>query len=157
MAPPAEQEAFMYSKLRIIGAALPLVATLLSHPCQAATASEPATPPAAVPDSISVYFATGSTAIRQADLDKLDFAARLYREAKPIVMQVAGSADATGSPEANLRLSQSRADAVFRGLVARGIPAERFQILAKGVTDLPVADKAGVPDERNRRVQITWR
>jgi outer membrane protein OmpA-like peptidoglycan-associated protein len=151
----------MYSKFPII-AAVPLslallLSTAMPQRCRAATAAEPSTPRAAVPDSIVVYFDSGSTVIRQADLDKLDFAARLYREAKPIVMQVAGSTDSTGSAEANLRLSQSRADAVFRGLVARGIPAERFQILAKGVTDLPVPDRPGVPDERNRRVQITWR
>ncbi len=147
----------MSFNIRIAGAAASLLFAVMSQTCHAATASEPASAPGAVPDSITVYFASGSTAIRQADLDKLDFAARLYREAKPIVMQVAGSADSTGNAEANLRLSQSRADAVFRGLVARGIPAERFQILAKGVTDLPVPGSPGVPDERNRRVQITWR
>jgi outer membrane protein OmpA-like peptidoglycan-associated protein len=35
-------------------------------------------------------------------------------------------------------LSQKRATAVLRGLVAGGIPVERFQILAKGATERSV-------------------
>jgi outer membrane protein OmpA-like peptidoglycan-associated protein len=45
---------------------------------------------------------------------------------------------------------------VLRGLVSRGIPTERFQILAKGETD-SVAAVPGVAEPRNRRVEITWR
>ena len=111
----------------------------------------------AAPDSIDIYFASGSTAIRPADLGKLDHAARLFRAASPIIMQVSGTADSTGSAEANLRLSQERANNVLRGLVERGIPAARFQVLAKGVTDPPVQSPPGTPEERNRLVRITWR
>jgi len=116
--------------------------------------SPPDTKPAA-PDAIDVYFEVGSAHIRQQDLAELDHAARLYRDGKPILMTVAGSADASGSPQTNLRLSQERAFAVFQGLVARGIPAARFQILAKGVTDPVVPDNAN--DSHNRRAEITWK
>ncbi len=124
----------------------------------AAAATEPAaTTTPASPDSITLYFSSGSAAVRADDLAKLDHAARLFRDAHPILMQVAGSSDTVGNPETNLRLSQRRADAVFRGLVARGIPASRFQILAKGETELTDQTNLGVPDQRNRSVQITWR
>jgi outer membrane protein OmpA-like peptidoglycan-associated protein len=46
---------------------------------------------------------------------------------------------------------------VLNGLLERGIPADRFQLLAKGETELPVPEKEGVPEARNRRVEITWR
>jgi outer membrane protein OmpA-like peptidoglycan-associated protein len=72
-------------------------------------------------------------------------------------MIVSGSTDATGSPGLNLRLSQRRADNVLQGLVARGIPIERFQVMAKGETDPVVQTKPGLAEERNRRVEITWR
>jgi hypothetical protein len=75
---------------------------------------------------------------------------------KPIVMIVSGSSDA-GSPAANLRLSQRRASNVLQGLVARGIPVERFQLVAKGETDPAVPTSQGVSEERNRCVEITWR
>ncbi len=111
--------------------------------------------PAKAPDAIDLYFDHGSSTIRSQDKALLDRASRLYDEGKPIVMIVAGSADATGSAAGNLRLSQSRADGVVQELIARGIPAERFQVLAKGVSDPPVP--AGTGEERNRRVEITWR
>ena len=67
-----------------------------------------------------------------------------------------GTADRTGDAAVNLDL-RSRAAAVLRGLMARGIPADRFQILAKGETELPVATNLGVAEAQNRRVEITWR
>ena len=72
-------------------------------------------------------------------------------------MIVAGATDTVGSPERNLALSEQRASTVLRGLIARGIPAGRFQIVAKGETDLAAATPDNVADERNRRVEITWR
>ncbi len=140
-----------------------LPALLAAASAQAAPSA--ATPPAAAPgasdakpaapDAIDIYFEVGSARIRSEDLAQLDHAARLYRDGKPILMTVAGGTDGSGSPQGNLRLSQARADAVFHGLVARGIPADRFQILAKGATDPAVPDNA--QDARNRRAEITWK
>ncbi|WP_428374493.1 OmpA family protein [Lichenicoccus sp.] len=120
-----------------------------------AQASEPAKPKA--PDSLDFYFAPGSSTIRGEDVALLDKASRLYRDGKPIVMIVAGSSDTVGSPDSNLKLSQARANSVLQGLVARGIPPERFQVLAKGVSDLPVQTDSGVANPDNRRVDLTWR
>jgi outer membrane protein OmpA-like peptidoglycan-associated protein len=109
------------------------------------------------PDKLVILFDAGSARIRPADIATLDHASRLYEAGKPIVMVVSGSTDAVGSPEANLTLSQRRAMAVLHGLVARGIPEERFQVVSKGETDLPVATPKGVPEPENRRVEISWR
>ena len=111
---------------------------------------------AKAPDALDLYFDNGSSTIRSEDLKLLDKASRLYTEGKPVVMIVAGSTDLVGSPAGNLRLSQARADNVVRGLVERGIPVERFQVLAKGVSDLPIPGSA-TAEPRNRRVEITWR
>ncbi len=128
----------------------------LAGPGLAASPAAPTTEnKSPAPDAIDVYFETGSARIRPADLAELDHAARLYRDGQPILMTVAGSSDATGSPQANLRLSQLRAYAVYSGLVARGIPANRFQILAKGQTD-PAVPGDGL-DPHNRRAEITWK
>ena len=124
---------------------------------QAAPAGQTAQANTKAPDALDLYFANGSAAIRPEDIKLLDKASRLYSEGKPIVMVVSGSADQVGSPAYNLKLSQARADAVVHGLVERGIPAERFQILAKGVSELPVPTAANTVEPRNRRVEITWR
>lgn len=128
----------------------------------AARAQNPPAPasqasPAKAQDSLSIYFDPGSAAVTPQGQTILDQAARTYRDGKPIVMVVSGGTDSTGSAAANLRLSQQRADNVLQALVARGIPIERFQILAKGETEPAVAAPEGTPEARNRRVEITWR
>lgn len=149
---------------RAQGAAAP---TQPAAPPAAASATPPPTPASATtpapseatkaPDKLVLLFGSGSDALAAASEAKLDEAGRLYRVGKPIVMVVTGSSDTTGAPGPNLLLSQRRADAVARGLEERGIPAERTQILAKGVTGLPVSTGPGVAEPQNRRVEITWR
>ncbi len=119
-----------------------------------------AAPPAASaadakPDSIVLLFDPGSATIRPQDEAMLDKASRTYRDGNPIVMIVTGSSDATGAPQANLSLSVRRANAVVNGLVARGIPVQKLQVLGKGVSDPAV--KSDGADEQNRRAEITWR
>ena len=135
---------------------LAVAATALST--ASAVAQTPAAPAAAKgPESVVLHFDLGSAAIRAQDEALLDQASRLYRDGNPIVMILTGSADTVGQPDVNLALSQQRADAVLRGLTARGIPVGRFQLVAKGETDLAVATEDDVPEEDNRRVEITWR
>jgi outer membrane protein OmpA-like peptidoglycan-associated protein len=151
-----------------------LIASCLavSATAQAADSSTPANnPPAAAktdaaktdaaapaaPAPLVVYFDLGSTTIRTDDKAVLDHASRAFNEGKPIVMILTGTADRTGDAAVNLELSQLRAAAVLRGLIARGIPADRFQVLAKGETELPVPTNPGVAEAQNRRVEITWR
>jgi outer membrane protein OmpA-like peptidoglycan-associated protein len=124
---------------------------------QAAAAPQAAQPAAGAPAPLVLYFDVGSVTIRNQDRAVLDAASHAYNEGKPIVMILTGSSDRTGSSEANLTLSERRAGAVLKGLRDRGIPADRFQVLAKGETDLPVPTDQGVADLRNRRVEITWR
>ena len=149
-----------------------LVACLAaSAVAQAADSSTPASPTDAAktgvakidavaptaPAPLVVYFNLGSTAIRNEDNAVLDHASRAFNEGKPIVMILTGTADRTGDAGVNLDLSERRAAAVLRGLIARGIPADRFQVLAKGETELPVPTNPGVAELQNRRVEITWR
>jgi len=133
-------------------------ATDSSTPANPAKADAPRADAAtAAPAPLVVYFDMGSSTIRSADNAVLDHASRAFNEGKPIVMILTGTTDRTGDAAVNLELSQRRAAAVLRGLIARGIPADRFQILAKGETELPVPTNTGVAEARNRRVEITWR
>jgi outer membrane protein OmpA-like peptidoglycan-associated protein len=117
--------------------------------------ADPAAP--AAPAPLVVYFDAGSTTIRKEDKAVLDHASRAYSEGRPIVMVLTGTADRTGDAKVNLEISQRRAAAVLQGLLARGIPADRFQVLAKGETELPVPTNAGVAELQNRRVEISWK
>ncbi len=109
------------------------------------------------PESLKIYFDTGSATVAAGQRDTLDQAARLFRDGNPIVMIVSGVADTTGSPVGNLQLSLSRADAVARGLTERGIPAERLQVLGRGNSELAVETGNDVDEPGNRIAEITWR
>lgn len=144
----------MFNRFSVLTAAM----TTLAASAAFAQSPQPSpTAPAKAPDSLSVYFDSGSAAINQKGDRALDQAARTYRDGKPIIMVVSGGSDATGSAAGNLKPSQDRADKVLQGLVARGIPIERFQVLAKGQTEPAVPDPEGTPEPANRRVEISWR
>ena len=125
-------------------------------PKPAAAPDAPAAKPAGAPAPLVVLFEPGSSALRTEDKAVLDRASRAYNEGKPIVMILTGSSDRVGNPQKNLTLSQRRATAVLKGLLSRGIPAERFQVLAKGETEPAVPTSQGVAESRNRSVEISW-
>ena len=106
---------------------------------------------------LKVYFETGSARIGEDQSATLDRAARTFREGDPFVMIVAGGADTVGQAAANLELSLRRANAVAAALIARGIPAERLQVLGRGLSELEVSTAPGVAEARNRVVEISWR
>jgi OOP family OmpA-OmpF porin len=140
----------------MIAAGAALLATggmaLAQTPTPAATAPAPQGP-----TSLSVYFAYGSWTLAPKDQQTLDEASRIFNDGKPIVMIMTGMTDATGAPGPNLLLSQKRADVVFQGLIARGLPPEHFQILAAGATASLAGRAPAGADQDLRKVEITWR
>ena len=136
-----------------------MVVVICSMTAPLAFAQTPGGPPPAVePDEgITILFETGRAELRNDQLDRLDRAARLFRDGNPIVMVITGTADTIGPPSSNLDLSIDRARAVARGLVARGIPIERLQILGQGNSELPVPTEDNVAKAENRSARITWR
>ena len=135
-------------------ASAPAASTASSTP---AAAPAPASPAAQAPTSLSVFFAYGSSSLPPKEQATLDEASRIFNDGKPIVMIITGMTDATGAPGPNLLLSQKRADAVFDGLVARGLPPEHFQILAAGATESLSGKAPTGADQALRKVEITWR
>ncbi len=111
---------------------------------------------AAIADNrVQVIFPVGIATLTPEANQKLDLAARLFRDANPVAMFTAGYTDKSGDEYGNVLLSARRAEAVKRGLVARGIPANRLLIQALGESDPANATDPLAPE--NRRVIITWR
>ncbi len=153
----------LFSAALLIAAAPPLPVQAAAE--QTDPAKEPINAPApggaaegATPaGKLVLLFKPGTEALSAENQAVLDKASRLYREGRPIIMIVSGSTDSVGDSTRNLLLSQRRANMVARGLLSRGIPAERTQILAKGETNPAVQAPRGTPEAENRRVEITWR
>lgn len=124
-----------------------------SQPLTGPVAAVPTLAAAAKPsaESLTIEFASGKATLSRAAHAQLDGAGRLYRDARPEVMIVAGHTDKAGPEFPNLLLSARRADAVKRALVDRGVPAERLQLIAYGDAEpapLIIASRA---------VVVTWR
>jgi outer membrane protein OmpA-like peptidoglycan-associated protein len=118
-------------------------------------AATPAKPAAAAADSLQILFGVDSASLSPAAGEVIDHAARLFREGNPVVMTVAGHSDRDGAELANLLLSGRRAAVVKDALVARGIPADRLELVAYGVAEPAVP--ANPTAAENRRVVISWR
>ncbi len=106
-------------------------------------------------NKVDITFPTGGATLTPEAQKQLDVAARLYRDAHPVLMFTSGYTDRTGDEYQNVLLSAKRAEAVKRALVARGIPADRLLIQALGESEL--ADTSDPDNAQNRRVVITWR
>jgi len=71
-----------------------------------------------------------------------------------LVVQVEGYADGLGAPPHNLRLSQLRAEAVVRFLIAQGVELHRLRAIGLGAIR-PVGDNSTLEGRRqNRRVVV---
>lgn len=116
----------------------------------------PAPPPATIElDSLSLFrsgsatLAPGSNRVMFGALDMI----KAHPEKRVLV---AGHTDATGTPAANLRLSEARAASVRDWLAdAAGLPPTHFAIQGYGDTRPKAANDTDAGRAANRRVEIT--
>ncbi|HHC07809.1 MAG TPA: OmpA family protein [Actinobacteria bacterium] len=101
-----------------------------------------------------VEFETGSAVITAEGrrlLDEIFEALALFPD---VPVEIAGHADAQGSAERNLELSERRARAVYDYLVAKGADPDRFVVVGYGDTR-PIADNSTAEGRaRNRRIEF---
>ena len=96
-----------------------------------------------------IYFSLGSARVPGASRT-ISKAARWLSDNPDVRVTIEGHADPSGTPDGNMALSQTRADAVKDELVKAGVDGSRIDVNAYGDTKL----KYGARDGRNRRVAI---
>jgi outer membrane protein OmpA-like peptidoglycan-associated protein len=102
-----------------------------------------------------INFRSGSSQIPQESSQMLEQAAQAIKSAPAgTVLEVGGHTDNRGNPEANLKLSQQRADSVRRFLIGKGVPAN--SLVAKGYGDSnPIASNDTEGGRfKNRRIEF---
>jgi len=104
-----------------------------------------------------LYFRSESAELDAKSRGDLLAAAATAKKMAGIDVSVVGHADATGSEAYNQALSLKRAETVRDALVAAGIPSGVIDVAYYGAGDPLVPAPRGVPEPRNRRVEITIR
>lgn len=127
-------------------------------PAPAAPASvQPPQPPAqqeaAMPGVVGlrINFGFGSDTIVPSSRNFVVRVGELMKSEPQLKLRIEGHTDAVGSDAYNVTLSERRALAVARTLVALGIEPERLSVAGKGKSEPLMADPY---DARNRRVQF---
>lgn len=126
-----------------------LVVALLAAPAQAAETLDVAA---------QLRFESGSATLTADSATALDAAAARTRAALEggsfKRLRVEGHTDSVGEADANLQLSQQRAEAVAVALAERGVPKEAMEAIGFGEVR-PIADDASEDGRRrNRRVEL---
>jgi outer membrane protein OmpA-like peptidoglycan-associated protein len=104
--------------------------------------------------TLYINFDTGKSTIKPDSAATLDSAAAALKEAADLKVEVGGHTDNVGTPDANLKLSQDRAQAVMTALTERGIKADRLTAKGYGQT-APIADNRTEDGRaKNRRVEL---
>lgn len=104
--------------------------------------------------ALEVHFDTAKATIRPESSTTLDQASTLLKQAASVKAEIAGHTDNVGADDANLALSQARADSVRTALLERGIAADRLTAKGYGAS-VPVADNRNEDGRaRNRRVEL---
>lgn len=100
-----------------------------------------------------VLFAYDSDVLEAQGVAMLhEVAMELQRRSELRLLEIRGYADARGSQQYNLALSDRRAHAVLEWLVAHGIDRARLTIAAQGAADLVESGEDESSHEQNRRV-----
>jgi OmpA-OmpF porin, OOP family len=101
-----------------------------------------------------VHFDTGKATITSSSFPSLNELVGALKAKPTMTIEIAGHTDNVGTPEANQKLSQDRANSVKQYLISKGIATNR--LIAKGYGDTqPVADNDNEEGRKqNRRTEV---
>jgi OmpA-OmpF porin, OOP family len=100
-----------------------------------------------------IEFAKGSAVISETSYATIDSATNFLFQDKVGRILLEGHTDNTGTPEANLRLSAARAEAVRQALIDNGVSATRLTALGRGQSQPIAENETDEGKQRNRRVE----
>ncbi len=102
----------------------------------------------------NIFFDYGKHSLRESSKKELDKIAVIMLENPDLKFEIGGHTDRGGTKEYNLVLSQKRADAVMKYLVARGVPQENLKAVGYGFSKPKYNNFSSEEKRLNRRVEI---
>lgn len=82
--------------------------------------------------TLEVYYDIGRASVRKSAIPEMRKLLKLLKDNPTISIEISSHTDAVGSDEANLKLSQRRANAIKNWLVAKGIASSRIVAIGYG-------------------------
>jgi iron complex outermembrane receptor protein len=117
----------------------------------------PPPPPVKTPElqrSFEVFFDFDKSDVTEAAARVIQAAAESVKAGNIVKLTVTGHTDTVGSAKYNQALSERRAAAVKKSLVADGVAADEITAIGVGKTGLLVPTADGVREPQNRRAEI---
>lgn len=102
----------------------------------------------------NVFFETASAELKEDSKYELDYLAELINNNPGIIIEIAGHTDNTGDSDANLVLSQNRADAVKSYLAERGVADTSLEAVGYGDTQAIDTNETDEGRQNNRRTEL---
>jgi OmpA-OmpF porin, OOP family len=101
-----------------------------------------------------ITFDPGSVEINESAGEVLDRIAGVLPDCQHVRMEISGHTDSQGREEMNLNLSQSRADAVLNGLLAREVLVSNLVAQGYGESQPLASNETEEGREQNRRIEF---
>jgi outer membrane protein OmpA-like peptidoglycan-associated protein len=99
-------------------------------------------------------FETGSATLKPSSAEQLKNIAEIMKAYPKVKMKIGGYTDNVGNADANLKLSQKRAENTMQEIVKLGVDAKRLEAEGYGVKH-PVADNSTEEGRaKNRRIDL---
>ena len=102
----------------------------------------------------NVFFNVGSAELKDDSKYELDNIAKIMSEYNDISVELSGHTDNTGDANANVVLSQSRAESVTRYLTGKGIASNRLRPVGYGQTRPADTNDTVEGRQNNRRIEM---
>jgi len=102
----------------------------------------------------NVFFDTGKSTLRPESSKELNELADFLAHKKNVEIEIAGHTDNVGDDNANLKLSQDRAESVKAYLVKKGIAATRISAKGYGETKPIATNETPEGKQKNRRTEV---
>ncbi len=105
---------------------------------------------------LHINYPPGGSNLDSKSREYLDSLAVLMSDFPEVTATVYGYTDNIGEEDANLRLSQKRAEKVMGYLVLQGISKERIEAIGRGETNFIASNSTKFGREKNRRIEIEF-
>lgn len=111
----------------------------------------------AKPVSMLFYFETGTANLAESSKNQINELITLITSREPAAVDIIGHSDSVGDADKNYFLGLKRAEAVKSYLLENSVILERSSVASYGKNVPLVPAKDGVPEPKNRRVEVIVR